>query len=105
MTARTATLVAALSLGAFATSAFATSAFAGEGRTFTAWGHEFEAPGFAASIPAPSAPSRYTVLSAAPVPSSRVPSIARREIVAAPVTSIPEPTITVWGARFPASGR
>ncbi len=100
MTARTATLVAALSLGAFAT-----SAFAGEGRTFTAWGHEFEAPGFAASIPAPSAPSRYTVLSAAPVPSSRVPSIARREIVAAPVTSIPEPTINVWGARFPASGR
>ncbi|KAA0107792.1 hypothetical protein CIW48_32545 [Methylobacterium sp. P1-11] len=100
MIARTATLVAALSLGAFAT-----SAFAGEGRNFTAWGHEFEAPGFAASIPAPSAPSSYTVLSAAPATSSRVLPIARHEFVAAPVTSMPEPTINVWGARFPASGR
>jgi hypothetical protein len=100
MTARTATLVAALSLGAFAS-----SAFAGESRTFTAWGHEFEAPGSTAAVPAPSAPSSYTVLLAIPAASSRVLPIARHEIVAAPAAAMPQPTINVWGARFPASGR
>lgn len=100
MTARTAALVAALSLGAFAP-----SAFAGESRTFTAWGHEFEAPSSAAAVPIPSAPSSYTVLSAAPATSSRVLPIARQEVVPAPVTLMPEPTINVWGARFSTSGR
>ncbi len=100
MTARTATLVVALSLGAVAS-----SAFAGESRTFTAWGHEFEAPSFTAAVPAPSAPSSYTVLLAAPATSSRVLPITRHEIVAAPVTVMPEATINVWGARFPTSSR
>jgi hypothetical protein len=100
MTARTAALVAALSLGAFAS-----SAFAGETRTFTAWGHEFEAPSATAAVSAPSAPSSYAVLSAAPATSSRVRPITRQEIMAAPLTAMPEPTINVWGARFSTSGR
>ncbi|GJE45749.1 hypothetical protein [Methylobacterium soli] len=98
MTVRAASLFAALGLGAFAS-----TVFAGESRTFTAWGHEFETPGGAATIVARSTPSSYTVLPPAPATASRTLPVARQEIEPKPAT--PAPTINAWGARFSTSGR
>ncbi|MGU3538174.1 hypothetical protein [Methylobacterium sp. A54F] len=78
---------------------FATAATAGETRTVTAWGHDFQVRTFgepaAATI---QAPARYAVLGRAPA------SRSSSEVVSGPVAQPADRTLNVWGARVSAPG-
>ena len=95
MTARTASLFAALSLGAFASSALAE-----EPGTILAWGHEFRGAAVSAGAAVHPAPRSHDVLSRNPAAMPRTYTSTETGGALRPSAERSARTINAWGARF-----